>query len=283
MHASSLRVHVVSVFLVQLTCICALAQTTSTPISSTSAAMGGTGRAAVEPIDVHSLNPANLVHLRNRDLHFVGGSRSGLIGLTDNSIDNLFAGALSYSRADRGNEMNEISDEEIRLSFASFVNEKIAVGLTLKQVNTEFGGTTWRQTNSDLGISFVPQERMGLALVFTDLMSSSLESDNPIRLRPRTAVAGHILVNPFIGLRADVVSGPDHDLEKRSLLLGYEGALNEFIALRLGWGQDENLKTEFGTAGFGFKLPRFRLNYAYQTPIRGEFEHRQSLDLGIPF
>ena len=283
MRASSLSVHVLSILSIQLTCIFAHAQTTLTPISAASAALGGAGRAAVEPIDVHGMNPATLVHLRNRDVHVTGGTRDWLVGLTDNSIDNLFAGALSYSQSESGKNESLLRHEEVRLSLAGFVTEKISVGTTIKQVTSKADPARWMQNNADLGFSFVPREDLGFALVLSDLMSSSLEDEDPVRLRPRTAFAVHGILNPFVGLRADLVSGEDHDFSQRALLLGYEGALNEWVALRLGWGENKEAMTEFATGGVGLRLPRFRVNLAHQVPIRGEFEHRLALDLGVPF
>lgn len=245
--------------------------------------MAGAGRAAVEPIDIHTLNPATLVHMRNRDLHGISGDRSWLVGIADNSLDNLIAGGLSYSSVKEGKGNSEYEHRDLRLSLAGFVSENFSMGVTLRQLESSSGVASWTQNNADLGFSYVRGPHLGFAAVFTDIMSSSLEDVEPVRLRPRTALAVHGLVNQFIGLRADVISGPENRFGKPTVLLGYESILNEFVLLRLGWGHDAFSKQELASGGFGLRLPRFRFNYAYQTGIRGGFDPRHSIDLGIPF
>jgi hypothetical protein len=51
----------------------------------------------------------------------------------------------------------------------------------------------------------------------------------------------------------------------------------------MGLQSNREREIELATAGFGLELPRFRLNYAYQTGITTGLEDVHSVDLGIPF
>ena len=78
-------------------------------------------------------------------------------------------------------------------------------------------------------------------------------------------------------------SEAQHSFHRPSVLIGYEAELNQFVLARLGYGFQNSKKMEVLTAGVGFDLPRFRLNYAFETPTKGGGDQTHSVDLGIPF
>ena len=176
-----------------------------------------------------------------------------------------------------------MENRDLRLTLGGFVSSKLAMGLTAHQMEIRQDDATFYQSNANLGFSYVVGSALGFGAVFYDLMSSSLEEGDPAAPQRQIAVAAHGLVNEVIGLRMDVLSAPQNDFGKPKIMLGYESYLAEFILFRLGWNHDVLNGQEVGSVGFGLNLPRFRLNYAYQTGIRGGFDPRHFIDLGVPF
>lgn len=287
MHHPWLRVRlpvVRAVLFGQLIGFCLVSKAQTSTISATSAATAGSGRASVEAIDVHSLNPANLVHLRDRDVHAVGANNASLVGLTDNSKENIVAGAASFDHTKVGKDEAAVINEDYRLTGAQFAAEHFAIGISGHMLQSkQTDGSVWKQWNGDVGLSWAPTHVLGFALVGYDLLKAKEDVPTEVRVRSQIGFGTQYIWRDFVRLRADLVTGPGEDWTKRSLRLGYESYMNKFALLRFGLAEDRNAGTRFFGAGLGLELPKFRLNYAYQGGIQGDFENRHSVDLGIPF
>lgn len=273
-------VRALSLGLLQLTASTALAQTSS---SAVSAATGGTGRASVEASDIHSLNPAMLVHLRDRDLHSTIRGNAVSVGITDNARDSVIPAGLAWRQDRTENRGLETKTQDLRLSLADVVKGNFSMGVTGKQYIVSRGEPSWRQVNADVGFAWIPTRRIGLGLVFSDVSGVRDDVPSDIVLRPRSALGFSYLWSEFGRFRADLVSGAGNNFGKSAFLVGYEASTTQFFVVRLGAGTDAESSRDIASAGFGFDLPRFRLNYGAQTVVRGERETWHSVDLGIPF
>lgn len=276
----SLLIGTLVLSLLELSAISALAQTSS---SASSVATAGAGRASVEAGDVHDLNPAMLVHLRDRDLHATTLRDGWMAGLTDNSRDSVVPAALSYSTVKKDIAGVETRESELRLTLAGFVTEKLSMGVTGKQLSVDQPPAQWKRVNADLGFGWIATPKLGVALVFHDLMSSQDDLPAFVKPRPRTAVGFHYLHSDGIRLRADVVTAAGNDAGNPSVLVGYEGELTEVVFFRAGYGIERENDREIAGLGLGLNLPRFRVNYGFRSIARGEGENFHSVDLGIPF
>lgn len=254
-------------------------------ISSTAASMAtaGAGRASVEAGDVTTLNPAMLVHLTNRDLHTFATRDAWSVGVSDNARDSVVPAALSYTKSKFGEQALRTEGEDLRLSLGGFLARNLSMGLTASQRGFHRGETDWRQINADLGLAWIVTPKLGLALVGYDLMPAKEDMPEDLKTTPRGGIGANYLLHDLFRLRADYVSGRGNNFGQGSLLLGYEAQLNDFVLIRLGYANEKETRRDLLGAGFGLSLPRFRLNYAYQSALRGEFEARHSVDLGIPF
>lgn len=278
-----LGVHLLVVLMFHLSPIQARAQTTSSTTSASSASMAGSGRASVEASDVHELNPAMLVHLKNRDLHTSFTKDAWIVGITDNDLESIVPAGFSYTRVRSGEGTKELISKDLRLTLAGFLGKWVSFGVSGRQNEVELRGVSWKQVNADLGFSFIANRNFGLAAVFYDVMDGNREMPDAVRLRPRTGVGANYVYEDFMRFRLDVVSAAGNNFGRAATLLGYETELNDFVAFRLGAGDEPEYERQIGSLGVGLNLPRFRLNYAFQSGLKGEFENRHSVDLGIPF
>lgn len=283
MHHPWLRFrHLVFFMSLQLSFFCGQAQA-QTPTSATSAGTAGAGRASVEATDVHSLNPAILVHLTGRDLHTAIQPNGYIVGISDNSQEIMIPAAISYYAQKKSVKDVDNVFSDLRLSLAGFVFEKFSMGVNAHQLETKVGQTLYRQNNADFGFSWAAFPTLGFASVFYNTLKSSQDLPEDVRLSPSTGLGVNYIYKEFLRLRVDVLSNAGNDFGRRSLLVGYESYLNRYTLFRLGWGDEKALDRQFTSIGFGFELPRFRMNYAYQSGLKGDFESRHSVDLGIPF
>ncbi|MBX2988229.1 MAG: hypothetical protein KF802_10055 [Bdellovibrionaceae bacterium] len=234
-------------------------------------------------MDVHGLNPANLVHLRHRDLHTATTRDGWVVGVTDNSPDVLVPAALSFAKGKTTSQGNEMFEEDLRLALAGLVVPQLSVGLSAHQFEVKSREKVWRQLNADFGATWTVTPELGLAAVAYDFLDSDRELPDEVRLRPRTGLGMNYVYRNFMRARADIVSDGGNHFGRRSLLLGFETYMNKYFLARLGWGDERANDRQIGTIGFGLDLPRFRLNYAYQTALKGELENWHAIDLGIPF
>lgn len=242
--------------------------------SSTSAATGLTGRAAVEAGDSVYLNPSSLAHLRGRHFYAAYSEKELAFTLSDNSPDATIPAALGYFQREFSPGNEKLS--ALSLALAEFGGRRFSFGLTGHFYSMKDSQHSHNQINADLGMMFTPTANMGLALVAYNLLGE--ESAVPSYLRPRRSVGvgfNYVYKN-FARFRVDVST-----LDQ--IGLGVETFLNKFIVTRLGYFNDWDSDRDILSLGVGFKGPKFTLNYAYQANIQNSSDSRHSVDLTIPF
>lgn len=225
-----------------------------------------------------------LVHLKGRDIHSTFVSDGWSIGMTDNAQDSVVPAALGYATTKTAFDgADDLISKDLRLTLAGFVAKSLSIGVTGKQQSWSQGPLDWHQLNADVGLGWIATPKLGVGLVVTDVYGDKDDLPTTLQTPTRTALGLNYLYREYIRFRADAVSAARNDFKRTSLLLGYESSLSEYFLVRLGYGFDHENDREYGSAGFGFELPLFRVNYGFQARVKGEMEDRHSIDLGIPF
>lgn len=247
-------------------------------------AVAGSGRAAIVPNEAASLNPATLAHLRGRDLHSAFFGDEWSVGISENSADTMIPAAFKFNRRKWRSGTKEYIESDLRLAMGQFISERWAFGVTAHQRDFQLGEASWKGINVDAGLMSVINRRLSAALVLYDLFSPNTnELPEDLRPSPRTGIGATLLLSEQVRLRLDYLTSRQHTWTSGTTMLGYESFLSQWLVVRMGLQSDREREIELATAGLGLELPRFRLNYAYQTGITTGLEDVHSVDLGIPF
>lgn len=249
-----------------------------------SAASGGTGRASVEAGSASFLNPAMMVHQKGQQIYTAKSQDEFAIGLTENSEDSPIPTSVSYwqKNMDNGTLEGTYKLQDFRLSFAEFVSSLWAVGITAHLFQAQSEEKTWNQGNLDFGMMVTPVPEVGLAVVFYDLGQENSEIPERLRLSPKIGLGFNHLYRDYFRSRVDLVSGPDQNFRRSTVMVGFESYLNHWVLARFGMSSNAYLKQDLSSLGLGLDLPRFRINYAYQFVMNNSKDQRHAIDIVIP-
>lgn len=254
--------------------------------SATSLGTGGTGRAAIEPIDVITLNPANLPHLQGRHISVSTRPNTLAVGISDNTPDSMLPGGIAYIQK-RLNETPEIRSQDFRLSLGEFLRDQWTVGISAHYTDVKTETKLYNQINGDLGITYAATENLGLALVASDLAPVSKDIPEEFRNEARVGFGSYWIYKNFFRVRSDVVSNLAQKSNRLTYALGAESYIESWFIIRTGIARDELREESWGTLGLGFLGPRFYVNYAWEKTVARteivEDRNFHSIDLGIPF
>lgn len=246
------------------------------PRSAVSAATGGGGVASVETGEASFMNPATLTHLKGR--YFYSSFQKDLfaLSLTENDNGSVVPGALSY-----------FADKEVQmfaLSLSDFVYRSISFGISATYWQAEFDRQNKRETtiNANAGLIWTPMKNFGVAFAAENVLSPPDGFQDNGRLIPTSRVGLNYLYKEWFRWRLDFVTLTHNRWDNWIPQAGIESYVSKWFILRLGVSRPPGLK-ESWSAGFGFDLPRFRLDYASQWHVDGGNEQRHSVDLGVPF
>ncbi len=250
-------------------------ESTTKQTGSISSGLGGAGRAAVAPGDVSTMNPATLAHLRGYYLYskYLPGEMA--YAISDNTIDSVIPASVYYYQ--------NIQEKNFKLSFAEQVRKKLSFGATGSFNQYKHGEEFISRGNMDLGLSFVPQNNMGFGLVAYNVLGPSGNDLIKEQTAPQIGFGSHFMYKGFLRLRADYVTGNNYKMSDGQVMVGTENYLNRWMTLRLGYQENLSDIRDLATAGWGFDLPKFKLNYAYLTETGSDPTVRHSVDLSIPF
>jgi hypothetical protein len=125
--------------------------------------------------------------------------------------------------------------------------------------------------DADVGFFLVARKTLSFALVAYNLFTEDADRSMLGRMHSkRTALAANYLFGEIVRLRLDLLSGSRNQWKRYTTMMGYEILMNQWWRVHLGGFRNLEEDTEAGTVGFGLDLPRFRLNYAYQTGSTAE-------------
>lgn len=243
--------------------------------SSLSSGLGGAGRAAVTPGDVNNLNPATLAHLYGYFLYSKYLPGETTLSISDNTRETIVPTSLYYFE-DRYNS-------DIKLSLAEKINRKWSLGLTTRYSqlkNVEQAVNRW---NLDVGLSFVVNPNLGFGMVGYNLIGPGDQDFFQNRHARQIGLGSHLMYGKFLRIRADYLSGEKMSFRGSSVMFGLENYMNRWMSIRLGYQERLSDSIDLVTLGWGFDLPKFKLDYAYLTETSSSPEVRHSIDLSIPF
>lgn len=263
-----------AIFLISLPLWASLENTTR-QTSSISSGLGGAGRAAVAPGDVSTLNPANLAHLRGYYLYsrYLPGETA--YGISDNSPETVIPAAVYF--------YHNKDEKNFKFSLAEKVSKRLSLGISGSYYQFHQEDTSASRSNMDFGVSYVVKENLGFALVGYNLLGAS---SDPL-IREQTAaligIGSHYIYKGFLRFRGDYVTGNNYKMNDGQLMFGIENYINRWVTWRLGYQENLSKIKDLATIGWGFDLPKFKLNYAYLTETGSKPIVRHSVDLSIPF
>lgn len=250
-------------------------ESTTKQAGSVSSGLGGAGRAAVAPGDVSSMNPATLAHLRGYYLYSKYLPGETAYAISDNTMDSAIPASIYYYQNSQ--------EKNFKLSFAEQLFRKVSIGFSGTYNQYKNGDEFLSRGNLDVGLSFVPRGNLGFGLVAYNLLGASGNEIIRDRTTPQIGMGSHFIYKGFLRFRADYVTGNNYKISDGQIMLGAENYLNRWMTFRLGYQENLGDIRDLATAGWGFDLPNFKVNYAYLTETGSEPTVRHSVDLSIPF
>lgn len=276
----------------------ALAASSEQPyrVGSAAAALGGAGRAAVDPTETGWLNPAALVHAKTyhfaisqQQSHRSSGDsyRDLAIMLADGGMDKIAAGSFSYvqrSTLRGGPGAITAEQKDFQASLAAFIpNRRASIGVTYRRLIHEQSGADITQNTYSVGLLVPLGEAFGFALVGQDLAGGSAAAAPEARLIPSIAGGVHVTLMQILQLRGDLVRPIRENSAGRSdVRLGLESWFLPDFAFRLGGGWLETRDEMWLTTGIGFKGPRLSFGYSFEKEMRQSDGTRHLFDLWLP-
>ncbi len=246
--------------------------------------VAGAGRAAVEAGDVNYLNPAGLVHLKNRYIYSTFSKEDLSLSLSEASREVVVPASLSYFQRKTTDKLQrEIRWQDTRLSLADFITDKLSMGLTGILSSVKINDLNYNQTNGNLGFFFTPTDKFGLGYVFYNIFGTNENVPEESRLQQKMGAGLNYIYKGFLRYRLDVLTANNNNFGKSAYMTGIETLLNEWMIFRLGYQNDILAERELITEGFGFNGPVFSLNYSHQGSIKGVNFDRHSVDLLFSF
>lgn len=254
----------------------------SVPRSSVALGAGGSGVASIEPGESSFMNPATLVHLKNRHLFSTLQKDLTAISITENSPTTAFPGALTYWKDTREQEESQV----FGLSFSDYIYERISFGLILNYWQVELPPTFEKRRssafNATAGLAWSLNTHFGVGASFENVVDRAEKFQDVESMGPRSRIGLNYLYQEWLRARFDFVTNRDNDWERMTPHWGFETYAGKFVVIRFGWNKPHGLR-ESWSAGFGLDLPRFRVDYASIWNEEGSKETRHSIDFGVPF
>ena len=252
-------------------------------IGSVSTATGGTGRGAIEPIDGVLINPSSVAQIKTKFFSFNYQKDQMGVTISDNGKEALFPAAIAFVRAEKDN----LKTQDMALVVAYSIMPKLSVGATISLVEylQDNAGVEqkYRQTVSDLGISYSVGHDISVGVVANKIFSSTSELAPALQKQKTFGFGGNYTYQNVVRFRFDIESAPEKKTDRLVYMSGIETFMNDWVVLRLGYQNNNVLGKNFMTAGLGFAGPQFGIHYAYLTNVADRQEDRHSVDLGIPF
>jgi len=261
------------------------------------AALGGAGRATMDPLESFFLNPASLGfsppylhvggHYQSGEHPTEGENRVWGVVLSDGTPDKIMPGALSYIRDRRQTPAgSESVDQEFRGSAGRIVYPGVGLGVGASLPETELngGGPTHFQTNADIGALWAPFEMIALGFSAQNVFPSGRAAPFGIRNVPTLGLGFHASYEKMFNARLDV-SRPDQFNPRRRLDVGagFESVFESGLAMRIGCHWRETVDKTLVGAGLSYRGPRLQVDYTLQKDTRLDRAIRHLVDLWIPF
>lgn len=279
-----------------LFCETGWAQVFTGPISG---AVGGAGRAALDPSESALLNPASLAHFTR----YYAGIQYGIgdhasegpfhqygVMLTDGTPGTLVAGAFSYNRRDSEySGGGDATQQDFQIAVGGFVSKKVSIGIAGHRLiyQPPVGGEK-SVNNMHVGALMIVTPNLGLAATVHDALPVSDEVPIAAGVIPTYALGLNYVFSPQFRLRLDLVrpekmyDGKTND-GRINIQTGLETFFQENWVFRLGGHWRETADQVYVTSGLGFQGPRLSFDYTFQKDVRAGTGFRHLFDLWLPF
>jgi len=252
-----------------------------------STAAAGAGRAAVDPMETPSLNPASLPYNRGyfitSDYAVLENGSGFTLGLLDNLAGTVVPTALIYNQINAQNLQKQAwSSQTGLLEMGEFSRSNLAVGLGVRYRVDNYGLVQNTQTNLSLGTLFNLNPDVGFAAVVDNFLTPDGNVPTQYQLLPTTSFGFNYIYKKWARFKLDFLTGTSNDWGRPTLAGGVESHFNRWTVLRLGVSQSLDLNQQKYGMGFGFVGPRFAINYGYLSCPEDQNLNRHALDLAIP-
>ncbi len=259
-------------------------------VGAVSAAMGGTGRAAVQSNESLYLNPASIALFEKfyTGFSYLSGFTSKNVSrniysvtMTDGTKDLLFPGSLSYRRHQISDNGVNIKENEFRGGFGYRINPQFSVGLGASYLRSESEtGEKRNQTNFDVGILVGLQPNWGLSVSAENLVEGDDNLPTSLRRPSRFAIGTQYVFEKQTTIRYEALR-PLY-IENSGLLahrFGVSFGMQGHFALNGGYSVDDTLGQNWASVGLAWNGPRLKLAYSLQNESRAGLGNRHYVDL----
>lgn len=261
------------------------------PVSS---AMGGAGRAAVEPVESHFRNPAVVAHAPQIDMgvYYQDGYRAPQnhettygFSIVDNTEEIICPGAVGYLQNRRAIAGTYINEKYIQGSLGGFIVPQLSFGIAGVYVNHDIeNGKTFKQWDGMFGFLYTPTSNLGLAFTYAYFLEPPKDLPAMLVLQPTISLAGHYIFEEFLRLRLDLSRWEKNNDDKKWIIeAGIETKMPEFFVFRIGSQWNDIERRSYITAGLGFDGPRLKIDYSFQKMRGVEGYTMHGVDMRVPF
>jgi len=236
-------------------------------------ALGEAGRAAVNGIDSHYLNPAAIAFTQDYNVGATFQTARATLSdpvnttsfaMTDNGPDKVVSGGFGYYYKRASFHDRVIIDQDFSFSLAGRFLQRLGIGFQgrrLFRMNSAAPGFT--KHNFTAGMLVVPATFLGFGIVGYDLLN-----DDDLDMVPTIGIGSHLIIMDILRFRADVTRQEKRNPEKKgSLNLGMEIDAGEGFQLRVGGIWDNINSKTYWTSGVGWEGPKLCAAYAMKNNV----------------
>lgn len=260
-----------------------------------SAAMGGTGIAAMDATEGAFLNPALVPLLKGYefDPYYRDGSldpghhqTSYGLGAGDNSEGVMFPGALHYMRlrdtgvAAKGPASSELWHAAIGKSY-----KNLSAGVSLYRLSSKVErDQEYVQWNYSLGVLALINRDMGVGYVLKNIAKPGSDVPKGLRQDLQQGVGFFASLGTVARVRLDVTRSEVDNVDKKLVyMIGFENLASQYGVFRIGYRKDTQMDQNYLTLGAALEGPRLKIDYAFEKNLKGTSEALHSVDLRLPF
>lgn len=245
--------------------------------SSVSLSTGGAGVAAIDAGEATFSNPASIMHMRGRYFFTTFQKDLFALSLLENDRNSAVPGALGYEK------YKDL--EAFNFSLADRTLGALSVGISLKYYQLRPENLEQKRSNTmngNMGFTWAFGRQFGVGAAFENIAEFSETFKEQAGLEPRTRLGLNYIYKEWFRTRLDVVTFKNNNFRKLTPQVGFESYFGQWMIGRMGWFREPGFQDSW-TVGFGMALPRFKIDYAYQSLSQEKTEIRHSIDLGVPF
>ncbi len=251
-------------------------------LGSVSTSLGGAGVGAINSIDGVLNNPSSIALFSQKTASIFLSYRAERIYMSDNGAEALFPAALGYSQQ----EIDFLKQKKYQVVIAQRLSKKLAVGVDVTYKDTTDLKRQSGEYQTVLGISVSSQllNWLNLGLSYSELPLNDTDLISFYDKNPILKAGLETQFENFVLLRFEVEQQKTIDEDSRLIYKsGLELYLNEWMAFRLGYQNNNVLHQNYLTSGLGFGGSQYGFHYSFVKEAEKQKESYHSIDLALPF